>query len=207
MADDFMHGIEAAMDRTFDYLAAAVPPIVARLDQLRGRPFPAPTGGEPDPWGPPKLYARTDRALLQPEHYPAVLGVPQGTEEVEHVDEVDGGIVLVIPYRIRLFVFVRAGDHDSAAAARDRLALAITQALLVRPTLRTDAEYAARTQSGYQLRPFGWRTSYSEVGVDLEDQRHYAGWWIEFVVDAVEAASPAAIGTVDTIRVDVDPVI
>lgn len=195
MADDVLLGPDAALEVVLERLRTQLPVELALLEDRRGRPVPLPEPGDPDLWRPPPTIAGSDRAVLQPDDYPAILAVLQHTEEVRQVDIVDGGSVMVIPYVIRLWALVRHWDHETVTAARNRLALAILQTMLRSVQLGPD----------HRLRRKGWRTSYSDVGVDDTDQSTVSGWWGEFTIDARESLSPASLGTVDSIDTTTRP--
>lgn len=190
-------GVSFALEALLGYLEANVPAELDRLDALLGRPIAAPTvDGVADPWRHPALYARTDRAVLEPDDYPAILGVAQDVPSVEVIDEDDGGRRLLIGYRIRLFAFTRAFTYDDAGAARNRLAAAVTRVLA--------AGLGLATAGRARLRPT-WTESFSEVGVDTADGRSYSGWYADVIVDSLEDLSREALGAADTIAVAVDP--
>lgn len=195
MADDVLLGPDAALEVLVARLEAAIPVELELLEDRYGRPVPLPEPGEPDLWRPPPTIASSDRAILQPDDYPAVLAVLQRTEDVRQVDIVDGGPVMTVPYVIRVWAFVRHWDHDNVTKARNRLATAIVQGLL----------RSVQLGPNHRLRRKGWRTSYSDVGVDDADQATYSGWWGEFTIDATEALSPAALGAADTIGTTARP--
>jgi len=168
-------------------LQAQLPAELAGLELELGRPTPAPEDDDPDFWAPDQwwtgdpdsrgLIAATDRTRLEPEDYPAVLVVPRSTLEAQVVDLSLGRVERIVPYVVRTFVFVRHWGDEEVAAARDRLALAVEQAYLRQLRLSPAAAFRAGD---------GWASSYSEVGVNPEDQRSYAGWYLDTIVDQAE---------------------
>lgn len=199
MADDVMGGVDATMAVLRAFLADRLPKVLTRLDDRYGPPVtPA------DLWRPPQTYSDTHDPLLQPGDYPAVLTLPQSIETVEVAEQVDGGTALIVPYRIRILELVRQPTADDAVRARNRLVTATVQALLERPSLRTDAEVDAGTPALRHWVPTGWRASFSDVGVDENDTDNYAGAFLDVTVNSYEAATPPPLGVVETVELEVD---
>lgn len=188
-------GVEPVVEAVAARLEVAVPDELARLEQVHGRPVPKPHRGEADQWRPPGLYARSDRAVLQPDDYPAVLVVPQNTEIALVVDIVDGAPVWRVPYRLRIWAFYRYQGAGEVAACRNRLAVAILQALFRSPRL---SDRLAVDLSG-------WRQSFSDVGVDERDESTHAGWWLEVLVNATETVTLDSVAVGETLSVAVHP--
>lgn len=177
MADEVLPGAEVLIRELMSRLEQQVPLELGLIETARGRPAPAPTDpGETDLWRPPGLYATSDRAILEPDDYPAVLGIVQHTLPARVVDIVDGRDVYVVPYVVRVWAFVRHWGYPEVEACRSRLGAGVLQALLRRRQITPAIE----------LLPGGWRTSYSEVGVSADDERSYGGWWVEFTAEQVE---------------------
>lgn len=178
-------------------LETSVPAELDRLEVAYGRPVRLPGHGEEDLWRPPGLYARADRAVLEPDDYPAVLVVAQHTDPAEVVDLVDGAVVWRIPYVLRVWVMCRhyGGQGEEVAACRNRLALAVLQALFRAPRLSATMAVSLA----------GWRQSWSDVGVDDLDQSTVAGYWVELTVDATESVTGDTVARADTVTVVVHP--
>lgn len=188
-------GVERALAAVADRLEASVPDELARLEDAHGSPVPPAVAGEPDLWRPPGLYARSDRAIIGPDDYPAVLIVPQGSGVAEVVDVADGAVVWEIPYRIRIFGFCRYFGAAEVAACRNRLALGVLQALFRSP----------RLADGISVDLNGWSQSFSEAGVDDADQSSVAGWWLEVTVKSVETVTLDSLAAANVITVRVHP--
>lgn len=189
-------GVERTLAAVADRLEAEVPAELERLEAAHGSPVPATSiAGEPDLWRPPGLYARSDRSIIGPDDYPAILVVPQGTGVAEVIDVADGAVVWEIPYRIRIFGFCRYFGATEVAACRNRLALGVLQALFRSP----------RLADGIAVDPNGWNQSFSEAGVDDADQSSVAGWWLEVTVKSVETVTLDSLAAANVITVRVHP--
>lgn len=193
-------GVDPVIEAVASRLEATVPAELDRLELVHGRPVPVlvpPEDPADDLWRLPQLYARSDRAVIEPDDYPAILVVPQATGQAEIVDWRLGAPVWRIPYQLRVWAFCRYFDNSGAgvAACRNRLALAARQSLLRAPRL---TETMAVEQGG-------WRESFSDVGVDDRDQSTVAGWWLEVIVVAEECVTLDSIAQADTITVLAHP--
>lgn len=157
--------------------------------------------GELDGLTPPVLYATADRYRLEPEHYPAVLVVPQNAGLFLPVDDGDtGGEEYRVRYLLRSFIFCRGESFEEVAARRNRLMLAARLALFRHRQLTDDIVHVAPGNG------VTYRESYSEAVRD-RDRRSIAGGYIEHQVDAYEGASVAALGVANTIRVTLSPIL
>lgn len=175
MADpvELLLGVTPVVEAIASRLEAEVPVELELLEERYGHPAPPPEeDDDPDLWRAPRLVARSDRQILEPDDYPALLVVPQATGRPVVQDLEGGSPVLVIPYSVRVWGFVRHWSPETVAACRNRLALGVEQAVF--RNVRLD-----------ELRTvdlFTWSTSYSDVGVDDVDQSTFAGWWIDLLV-------------------------
>lgn len=179
-------GVERAVEAVAGRLEVAVPAELALLETVYGRPVQLDDGG-PDLWRPPGLYARGNRARIEPDDYPAVLVVPQA-DSAQILEPVDGGPTYRIRYVLRVWAFCRFYGYEDVAACRNRLALAIVQGVLRRP----------RLADGLAFDPTAWRSSYSDIEA-AEDESSHAGWWGEFIVVSDEALPGAQVARADTI--------
>lgn len=192
---EVLGGIDPVVDAVASRLEQRVPDELDRLETAYGRPVPRPTGGESDMWRPPGVYGRSDRSILEPDDYPAVLVVPQGSGEAVVIDIVDGAPVWRIPYVVRCWGFCRYYGAEEVAACRNRLALGVLQAVIRAPKL---TETLAVDLSG-------WRQSFSDVGVDDVDSSTVAGWWLEVTVNAVETVTLDSVAVAATVGLAVHP--
>lgn len=193
-----LEGVEAVVAALADRLEARVPAELAKLEDAYGRPVPvlvAPDDPEFDLWRVPQLYGRTDRVILEPDDYPAVLVTPQATDEAMIIDVDGGAAVYRIPYRVRVWGFCRYYGAEEVAACRNRLGLAILQALLTSP----------RLAEGLSVQLSGWRQSWSDVGVDDRDESTVAGYWLEFIVLADETVTLDTVALAGDVSVVVHP--
>lgn len=196
-AGEVFGGFDPVIEAVAARLEARVPDELVRLEAVYGRPVPPPGPGEPDLWRPPGLYARADRAILEPDDYPAVLVVPQHTDPAEVIDIADGAVVWSIPYVLRVWLMCRhyGGQGTEVAACRTRLAVGCLSALFRAPRLSGTMAVSLA----------GWRQSWSDVGVDDDDQSTLAAWWLELTVDSVESVSLDSIANADTLTLSVHP--
>lgn len=184
MPDEVLDGADTVAEALRARLEAQVPAELALLEAAKGRPTPVPEDlSDPDLWRPPGLYAGEDRPNLQADDYPALLVVVQHTNPSRVIDMVEGRATRVVPYVVRTWALCRHWGWAEVAAARNRLALGVESAYL--RGLRLDAKRSIVAD--------GWRTSYSDVGVGLEDERSYAGWWVEMVVEQTEHLGDPAL--------------
>lgn len=110
--------------------------------------------------------------------YPIVLVVAQNADRLEEVDRVAGGIVYLVRYPVRLFLFARGGSFDETDLRRKRYVLALREVLL-------------QAQELLGLDPTSLRESYSDVGPSADKEvRTVAGAFIEATVTIEETLAP-----------------
>jgi hypothetical protein len=117
----------------------------------------------------PRLYASEERPQIELDLWPAIIVVPQGSE-LRAVEILNAGIAYAVTYRLRVYSFARGQEFAETSTARHRLALAVREVLLERPSLG---------DPGARIDPSLYRESYSDVDVDERDGRSIAGAFAE----------------------------
>lgn len=145
---------------------------------------------------PPRFYAVEERARLEPDQYPAVIVVPQGTDSFRPAEPGDDGRPRWrVGYKLRVFMFARGSSYPEASAGRFRLVIAGRSALIRRPRLSDDA----------RLDVGSWSEAYSDVEASCKDGSTFAGAYLEVVALVDEVLEDPPIGDADAIGATVEP--
>lgn len=149
-----MRGMEGAKDAVVAWLQRDLPDRVLAMGVRLG-----------DPFDPPETYATW--LVPRGERFPIVevVGMNQPTVEVVGTAEDTGNPVLVMGYRLRVYVTVRGSGFEATTRRRDRLAAVICESLAARPTLDTTW---VRVDLG------SLRQSFSDVRPETEQRRQGA---------------------------------
>lgn len=177
MPSELLAGCEPVLAALKARLEAGLPAERQLFEDAQGPPTPPPDDpDEADIWRLPGLYATEGRYNLQPDDYPAILVVPQRSLPTRIVDFHEGRATRIVPWVVRTWVLCRHWGYPEVQAVRNRLAVVVEQTYLRRLHLNATMAIVAG----------GWTSSYSDVDVDDDDSRSYAGWWLEMIVESTE---------------------
>lgn len=144
----------------------------------------------------PALIALYPRARLELDEYPAIILAPQDSTGRHLTDAGPLADTWAIRRRIRIFSLVRGPDVEAAGRARDRLDLAVDEALHRSPRLADDLVLVPEATIG----------SLSDVDVDETDGAGVAGAYLEVTVLHADQVDRPPAGTVETVAVTGFPV-
>lgn len=118
----------------------------------------------------PRLYAAEERPQIELDLWPAIIVVPREADLIL-TDRVSGSETYDVNYRLRVYAFARGETFEETSTARHRLALAVREVILERPSLG---------DAGARVDVSGYRESYSDVDIEDRDGRSIAGAYAEF---------------------------
>jgi hypothetical protein len=132
---------------------------------------------------PPALVTTEGRPVstLAFSEFPALFVVAQAAERFRRQDVVDGAIIYLVRYPVRIFVFARGDTFDDTDRARKRLTLAVREVIL-------------NNQERLGVDEDTYRESYSDVtGLDDRNVRTVAGAFIEVTIEVEESLGAEAL--------------